>query len=93
MFGKLIGGFLQSKNPEHAGDLIKLEDEEFEKQFAVYGTDQIELRYILTPKMMQDMTALQSKIKLPMHFSLKENTFTWLSQTMRIYLSLEYLET
>lgn len=71
MFGSLIGNFLQSKNSEHAGKLIKLEDVEFEKKFAVYGTDQIESRYILTPALMQEMTKLSNKIKLPIYFSFR----------------------
>ena len=32
---------------------VKLEDPEFESMFVVYGTDQIEARYILTPGLMQ----------------------------------------
>ena len=33
--------------------VVKLEDVEFEKHFEVYGTDQIESRYLLTPSFMQ----------------------------------------
>lgn len=33
--------------------LVKLEDIEFEKAFAVYGTDQVEARYILSTALMQ----------------------------------------
>ncbi len=34
------------------GELVKLEDPEFERAFKVYSTDQIEARYILTPSLM-----------------------------------------
>ncbi len=35
------------------GERIKLEDPEFEKMFEVYGTDQVESRYLLTPVFME----------------------------------------
>jgi hypothetical protein len=35
------------------GELIKLEDPEFERTFAVYSTDQVEARYILSTSLMQ----------------------------------------
>ena len=51
------------------GELVKLENVEFEKEFVVYGTDQIEPRYILTPVMMEKMLALIEKYGHVMHFS------------------------
>jgi hypothetical protein len=41
-------------------ELAKLEDPEFEKRFAVYTTDQIEARYILSPGLMKEITELSS---------------------------------
>ena len=35
------------------GERIKLEDPEFERMFEVYGTDQVESRYLLTPAFME----------------------------------------
>lgn len=61
-FGKLIGGFLQDINPFN-GSIVKLEDHEFEKYFAVYSNDDIEARYILTPGMMERLTSLRKKNK------------------------------
>jgi len=52
MFGSLIGKWLQSKNISRKL-LIKMDDPAFEKAFVVYGTDQIEARYILTHSMMK----------------------------------------
>ncbi len=35
------------------GELVKLEDPEFEREFVVYADDQVEARYILTPALMR----------------------------------------
>jgi hypothetical protein len=43
------------------GQLVKLEDTEFEKYFAVYSTDQIEARYILSPSLMQNLLEFRKK--------------------------------
>ena len=61
-FGKLIGNFFQKMNFT-AGSLVKLENPEFEKLFAVYGYDQIEARYVLTPKMMEQLIRLRNSNK------------------------------
>jgi hypothetical protein len=37
------------------GELIRLEDTEFERQFVVYGSDQVEARYILSASLMKRM--------------------------------------
>jgi len=47
-----VGKFFQKLNRSH-GKLIHLEDPEFEKEFAVYGTDEVESRYILSMSMMK----------------------------------------
>lgn len=49
----------QKKN--RFGELVKLEDVEFEKNFAVFSDDQIEARYILSTSLMQRI--LQFKLK------------------------------
>ncbi|MCP4459206.1 MAG: DUF3137 domain-containing protein [Cytophagales bacterium] len=66
LFGKL-GQSLQKMSGR--GKLVKLENIEFEKEFVVYGADQIEPRYILTPVMMAKMLALVKKYGHVMHFS------------------------
>ena len=58
-FGKLIGNFLQKMN-FLAGEAVRLENPDFEKLFSVYSTDQIEARYVLTPKMMELLIALRN---------------------------------
>lgn len=55
---RLLGRFgkkLQAINPSR-GQLVELEDVEFEKLFAVYSSDQIEARYLLTPALMARIT-------------------------------------
>ncbi len=56
-----LGKTLQSWNAFRGGSLVSLEDPEFEKTFVVYGTDQVEARYILSPSLMQRLVALREK--------------------------------
>lgn len=59
-FGKLIGNFLQQMNIAESGKLVKLENPEFEKKFAVYSQDPMEARYILTPQLMERLLKVQT---------------------------------
>ncbi len=72
MFGKL-GRRFQKWNTSRKGDLIKMENPGFEKQFAVYSTNEQEARYILTPSMMERMIALREKMNTPIAFSFRNN--------------------
>jgi len=53
--------------------LVNLEDTEFENEFVVYSSDQIEARYILSPLLMQRITHLKKKINKPIMLSFKNN--------------------
>jgi hypothetical protein len=55
----LLGGFQR----------IKLEDIEFNRNFIVYGKDQVESRYILTPGLMSRMLNYKYKTKRKISFS------------------------
>ncbi len=59
IFGGL-GQFLQSINLSRA-ELVKLEDPEFERLFAVYSDDQIQARYILSTSLMQRLIDFRKK--------------------------------
>ena len=59
LFGNL-GTSLQSWNIAR-GQLIKLEDPDFEKVFVVYGDDQIESRYILSTSLMKRIREFKEK--------------------------------
>ena len=61
-FFGFIGQTLQSWNLTR-GQLIKLEDPEFERLFVVYGSDQVEARYILSPALMSRMVEFNAKAK------------------------------
>jgi len=54
---------------EHFGQLVKLENPEFEKIFSVYGSSQQEARYVLTPTMMEAMVNVYKTCNLKMMFS------------------------
>jgi hypothetical protein len=62
---RLLGGWLgkifQKLNFARSGQLIKLEDPRFEKYFAVYGDDQIEARYILSPGLMERIVEFRER--------------------------------
>ncbi|PHM17856.1 MAG: Galanin [Sulfuricurvum sp. PD_MW2] len=71
-FGSLIGGWLQSINFTRDG-LIRMDDPEFEKHFVVYGSDQIEARYILSHSMMKRILDFQRRISHPLFISFVHN--------------------
>ncbi len=50
-----VGNFFGGLGKEQR---IRLEDPRFEKMFEVYGTDQVEARYLLTPTFMERIVAL-----------------------------------
>ncbi len=79
-FGNLIGNWLQSKNMSR-DELIKMDDPEFEKEFVVYSTDQVEARYILSHSLMQKLLIFKHKSKHPLHISFIGG---------HIYMALEY---
>lgn len=66
---KLFGKWGQKLQFSSKGELVKLENPEFEKLFVVHSTDQIEARYILTPVMMEALVNINNQYKRPMHIS------------------------
>jgi len=71
MAEKLFGKFGQALQSVSAGrgELIRLEDPRFEKEFCVYGEDQVEARYILTPSLMERIMAFKNKWNKDVHLS------------------------
>ncbi|MBU1086673.1 MAG: DUF3137 domain-containing protein [Candidatus Omnitrophica bacterium] len=67
IFGQL-GTMLQSMN-KFRGQLIRLEDPEFERMFAVYGDDQIEARYILSTSLMKRITDFKRRTSRTIYLS------------------------
>jgi len=72
---KLFGGLgkmFQSWNFSR-DELIKMDDPEFEKLFVVYGTDQVEARYILSPALMQRISEFKKRTGKKIHLSFKNS--------------------
>lgn len=67
LFGK-FGQKLQSMSFTR-GELIRLEDPVFEKEFCVYGDDQVEARYILTPSLMERILTFKRKWNTTVYLS------------------------
>lgn len=67
---RLFGKFGQSlQKITGPGELVKLENVDFEKEFVVHSTDQLEARYILTPAIMEAMLRIRSLNNQGVHFS------------------------
>jgi hypothetical protein len=73
---------LQALNQQR-GQLVRLEDPEFEKLFAVYSTDQIEARYLLSPSLMQRLVDFTKKARRETFVSLIND---------KIYIAIKYDE-
>jgi hypothetical protein len=81
MFGWL-GQELQSLDHSR-GDLVRLEDPEFEKEFCVYGTDQVEARYVLSVSLMRRILDFKNKIGTRIHLSFVDS---------RVYVAISLQE-
>jgi Protein of unknown function (DUF3137) len=57
---RLLGRFGQALQ-SLGGDLVRLEDPDFERAFVVRSSDQVEARYILSPALMQRILAFTAK--------------------------------
>jgi len=79
LFGDL-GQALQAFNVQN-GQLIKLEDPEFEKLFVVYGQDQVEARYVLSTSLMQRLAAYQTRARKKLRLSFSAS---------KLYVAIEF---
>lgn len=71
-FGDVIGSMLQSYNLGR-DELVKMDSVEFEREFVVYGTDQIEARYILSNSLMEKLLNYVKRSKHKIHISFVGN--------------------
>lgn len=60
-YGTLIGQWLQSKNRKRTS-LVKMDYPEFEKEFVIYGSDDIETHYVLNHNMMKNILDFKKDI-------------------------------
>jgi hypothetical protein len=71
---KILGGlFGESKSRRRKG-ICRMESVDFEKLYSVYGTDQQEARYLLTPKMMELIIEAQRVLGSPIRLSFHDNS-------------------
>jgi hypothetical protein len=71
---RMLGKFGQSlQSMSSRGELIKLEDPEFEKEFCVYGSDQVEARYILSPSLMKRIVDFKQKWNTKVYLSFRDS--------------------
>jgi hypothetical protein len=85
---KLFGRFGQTLQKWNVGrdDLIKLEDPEFEKEFVVYGDDQVEARYILSTSLMSRIVDFKRKTGRSIHLSfVRSAVFVAISYTKDLF--------
>jgi hypothetical protein len=70
-----LGGFgqwlqsISAKLGNQPGELVKMEDPEFERLFKVFSTDQVEARYILTPNMIRRIVDFRNRTKSQVRLS------------------------
>lgn len=64
-----VGTALQGMNFTRPGQAVRLEDVEFERLYAVYASDQVEARYILSPALMRRLVELRRKHGVDLYFS------------------------
>jgi hypothetical protein len=70
-----LGGFgqwlqsISAKLGNQPGELVKMEDPEFERLFKVFSTDQVEARYILTPNMIRRIVEFRNRTKSQVRLS------------------------
>lgn len=68
LIGKWLGDMVQSINFGR-GELVKLENPEFEKHFRVHSDDQVQARVLITPLFMEKLLKLNTKLKVPFHMA------------------------
>jgi len=85
---KLFGAFgklLQSWNIAR-DQIVKLEDPEFERNFVVYASDQIQARYILSMSLMERIVDFKMKTGRPIYLSfVGSNVFVAISYTRNLF--------
>lgn len=68
------------------GELVKLEDPEFERLFAVYGSDQVMARYVLSTSLMARLTAFRMKSKQDIRLAFVDsNLFVAISYNRELF--------
>lgn len=81
---KYLGGFgkwLQRQAGNPAGEMVYMENRSFEKEFVVYSTDPVEARYLITPKIQEEITAIKKSLRTDFRLSfINEHIFITISR-------------
>ncbi|MDR2498142.1 MAG: DUF3137 domain-containing protein [Tannerellaceae bacterium] len=83
-----LAAAIQSLRNVNGNKLVKLEDPEFERRFAVYADDEIAARYILTPAMMQRITELHDRFRREVMLSFSGDKFYFATSMPGGFLTL-----
>lgn len=73
-----LGRTLQKMGGRSGTELLQMEDVEFEAEFAVHSTDQIEARYILSPAMMRRLLDMKARFGKDVRVAFKDS-FVWIA--------------
>jgi hypothetical protein len=73
---KYLGGFgkwLQKSAGNKVGEMVYMENIKFEKEFVVYSTDPVEARYLITPKIQEQIYNMKKLLKKDLRLSFVNN--------------------
>ncbi|MDR1887468.1 MAG: DUF3137 domain-containing protein [Prevotellaceae bacterium] len=73
---KYLGGFgkwLQKQAGSPVGEMVYMENVKFEKEFVVYSTDPVEARYLITPKIQEQIHDMKTLLKNDVRLSFVNN--------------------
>jgi hypothetical protein len=73
---KYLGGFgkwLQKKAGSTVGEMVYMENVKFEKEFVVYSTDPVEARYLITPKIQEQIYSMKKMLNRDIRLSFVNN--------------------
>jgi hypothetical protein len=74
---KYLGGFgkwLQKKTGSAIGEMVYMENVKFEKEFVVYSTDPVEARYLITPKIQEQIFSMKKLLRKDLRLSFVNNS-------------------
>lgn len=71
---RVLGGLLGEAERRKGKEIVRLENADFNEQFAVYSTDQQQARYIITPKLMELIMEAQALLGADLKLSFHDNS-------------------
>ncbi len=72
--GQILGGLFGDAETRRGKEIVRLENPSFENLFTVYSSDQQQARYILTPKLMELITAARALLGVEPKLSFHSNS-------------------